>query len=245
MPLSLITLCLSGCAALQRRALPVAERLSPLGVFRVHGIVEKTVALTIDDGPSRRSGDILDLLRGHGATATFFIHTDHVEETAGGEELVERMLSEGHEVGNHMPADVPSATLDAETFATEFRRSDARLRQLGVSPRWFRPAGGGFVDKRMGPVLDEFGYEHRYMLGSYLPWDVAVGAPNSYADQLIAGVFPGAILVLHDGDHAHAKRLDHTLVTLERLLERLSERGYQARSLSTTWSAAGSPAAGE
>lgn len=229
-------LCLTGFGAVQRRALPLAERASPLALFRLSdgdrgGLGRPTIVLTIDDGPSSRTAEMLDLLRRHKASATFFLHTDHIDSTPGGEALVRRMLAEGHEVGNHMPADVPSATLSAERFAAEFRRSDARLRELGAAPTLFRPAGGGFNDARMGPVLDELGYEHQYVLGSYLPWDVAVTAPKQYADQLARGLFPGAVLVLHDGDHTSGPRAENTVVTLERLLSRLDEQGYQARSL--------------
>jgi peptidoglycan/xylan/chitin deacetylase (PgdA/CDA1 family) len=66
----------------------------------------KAVALTLDDGPDAATTPaILDLLRQHGARATFLLITSRVP---GNEELVRRMLAEGHEIGNHMPRDEPS-----------------------------------------------------------------------------------------------------------------------------------------
>lgn len=217
-----------GC--LQRRLVPLVAGAQPLGLYRLDGLATNTVVLTIDDGPSSRTAEMLDLLAEHGATATFFLHTDHVDQRDDGAGLVARMLAEGHEIGNHMPGDRPSIELSAEDFAAGFAEADTRLRELGAEPTVFRPAGGAFRDETMGPTLDRHGYEHRYVLGSYLPWDVYVPAPKRYAKQLIDGAMPGAILVLHDGDH-HEGRAERTLITLRLLLAGLKDRGYQARSL--------------
>lgn len=214
----------------QRLAIAMLARAKPLGVYWADGVESQTVVLTIDDGPSSRTAEMLDLLRDYGATATFFVHTDHVDGAAGGGALITRMLAEGHEIGNHMPSDTPSIQLSAAEFARGFAESDQRLRELGADPKLFRPAGGAYADSTMGPALDRYGYEHRYVLGSYLPWDVYYAAPQRYARQLVGGAYPGAIFVLHDGDH-HEGRAERTLTTLRLLLAGLQDRGFTARSL--------------
>ena len=58
----------------------------------------KTLALTIDDGPDPDTTPaLLDLLARHEAHATFFIITSRVP---GNEELLRRMVPEGHELGS-------------------------------------------------------------------------------------------------------------------------------------------------
>lgn len=226
-----VGLALGGLAAVQRCVVPVAARSQPSAMLRIEDARRPAVALTIDDGPSARTAEVLDLLAEHGATATFFVHTDHIDATPGGEASVRRILRDGHELGNHMPSDTPSIALSDEAFAAAFAESDARLRGLGALPRLFRPAGGAYSRKKMDAVLARHGYEPRYVLGSYLPWDVAIPLPERYADHLAGLAYPGAILVLHDGDHTGPARIERTLTTLRRLLRRLTERGYAARSI--------------
>ncbi|GLW96217.1 bifunctional polysaccharide deacetylase/glycosyltransferase family 2 protein [Microtetraspora sp. NBRC 16547] len=59
----------------------------------------KTVALTFDDGPDPRwTPELLDILKRHGAKATFFVVGGRAAQQP---ELIRRMVAEGHEIGNH------------------------------------------------------------------------------------------------------------------------------------------------
>lgn len=59
-----------------------------------------TVYLTFDDGPSSTvTPQILDILAEYGARGTFFLHGSRIK---GNEALVQRMVREGHAVGNHL-----------------------------------------------------------------------------------------------------------------------------------------------
>lgn len=69
----------------------------------------KQIALTIDDGPDRRTTpQILNLLRKHDAHATFFMISDRV---TGNDSLLRQTLREGHEIGNHMTRNEASVSL--------------------------------------------------------------------------------------------------------------------------------------
>jgi len=222
-----------GCGTIQTTLLPIAEAIGPEGTFRVDIGEQKLVALTIDDGPSAHTDAILDLLAAHDATATFFIHADHIDAMGdAGLASVQRILDEGHELGNHTTADVPSISLSAAEFAATFNRADARLRELGVEPRWFRTAGGNFKPDRMLPLMTAAGYEPTFAMASFLPWDTFLHLPATYGKQLGQSAYPGAILVLHEGIGKQAGRGERTLSTLKKLIEITDERGYQMRTLS-------------
>lgn len=67
---------------------------------------KQLIALTIDDGPDPiTTPKILEVLERYGAHATFFIISNRVK---GNEALVERMVSYGHELANHLTEDKPS-----------------------------------------------------------------------------------------------------------------------------------------
>jgi peptidoglycan-N-acetylglucosamine deacetylase len=57
-----------------------------------------TVYLTFDDGPSKLTGQVLDILKQEQIKATFFVLGEHAEERR---DLIKRMVEEGHAVGNH------------------------------------------------------------------------------------------------------------------------------------------------
>jgi len=208
--------------------LGTAERLFPDALFRVPGLAPRVVALTIDDGPSHRTSLLLDLLEAHHARATFFLHTDRFATVPDSLPLLDRLLAAGHEAANHMPDHRPSLHLATADFEAEFARAHAFLRHHGAHPRLFRPAGGCYA-ARMLPTLRRHGYFPRIILGSYLPWDTHLPLPEAYAAQLAAGAFPGAVLVLHDGEPspgASPSRADRTVRALGTLLPRLRDQGY-------------------
>jgi len=57
------------------------------------------VYLTFDDGPHDNDRQILDILRTYNAKATFFFHGSEI--TSDKEDIVWRVASEGHRLGNH------------------------------------------------------------------------------------------------------------------------------------------------
>jgi len=57
--------------------------------------------LTFDDGPSRNTNRILNILAGHGVKATFFFVGDRILEQQNPSELLKRVLAQGHYIGLH------------------------------------------------------------------------------------------------------------------------------------------------
>jgi peptidoglycan/xylan/chitin deacetylase (PgdA/CDA1 family) len=203
---------------------------------------EQIIALTIDDSPTPddredRSGlRILDAIARHHAKypthrarATFFIITGHLQP---GSLLIDRLLADGHEIGNHGTRDCLVSSLSPTAFERDFKEAHEILTRLtGRAPRWYRP-GRALYNGSMRSFLRGFpGYEPRFALASMMPLDTGEGTndPGFTARYLSGFIFPGAILVLHGGSEG---RDANTAIVLEILLEQLYRRGYEVVTLS-------------
>jgi len=126
-------------------------RDNPQVLYRVE-TQAKAVALTIDDGPdAATTPEILRVLERNGAHATFFIITSRVP---GNEDLLRRMVAEGHELGNHLLRDEPSLKLPPEEFERQLVKSDEMLSEFATR-RWFRPGAGWYDARMLAPFVDE------------------------------------------------------------------------------------------
>lgn len=194
----------------------------PRVLFEAPGAAGSRVALTIDDGPDAGTTPrILDVLKRHGAKATFFLTAGRVP---GNGRVVERIIAEGHEIGNHMVADRPSIDLRARAFERRLVQAENILSRW-QAPRWFRPASGWY-DETMLRVAERHGY--RTALGRVYPFDAMLEAPALAARLLRWRAGPGEIIVLHDaGSRGRA-----TARTLERVLPALEDRGLDVVTLS-------------
>jgi peptidoglycan-N-acetylglucosamine deacetylase len=178
-------------------------------------VSRRIVALTIDDGPSETTSEILDVLAEHGVGATFFVIGSHIDDHPA---VVGRIVAEGHELGHHMLHDERSIALAPDTFATRFERVDSVLAGLGGSTV-FRP-GSGWFDARMVKVAARHGY--RTVLGSVYPFDAQLSSVGLASWYMLQHASPGSIMVLHDGPERGAR----TAEVLRRVLPELRRRGY-------------------
>ena len=180
------------------------------------------VALSFDDSPHPMlTPRILDVLAEHDARATFFMIGERV---AGNEAVVRRLISEGHELGNHLMSDAPSARLSAAEFERQLLQTHAVLAPFGPV-RWLRP-GHGWFTRRMLDQLPAHGYQCA-LASAYALEFLAVPAPYA-ARHILLAVRPGSVIVLHDGAAERAR----TVAVLERLLPALRRRGYRVVTVS-------------
>lgn len=114
---------------------------------------ENLCALTFDDGPSRNTPALLDMLAEYKIPATFFL--------LGGQAvcypaLVERMVAEGHEVGNHSWSHPNLRKLAFAEQARQIEETDSFLRSLGATPLFMRPPYGSF-DENTVKIVENLG----------------------------------------------------------------------------------------
>lgn len=196
------------------------QSLTPQVLYRVD-TREPLVALTFDDGPdSLWTPRILDLLHQHGAKATFFLITDRVP---GQEALLQRMVEEGHEIGNHLTQDRISALLSPPRFEAALLQAHRTLQPF-AAPLWLRPGAGWFTPEML-VTAEEHGY--RIALGSLYPFDAKIPSSRFATGYLVAHLQPGDIIILHD----NGQRGRRALETASALLSELDRRGIRSVTL--------------
>lgn len=120
---------------------------------------QPTVYLTFDDGPSRLTGQVLDILKREHVEATFFVLGNQAE---GNQELVKRIVREGHAVGNHSYNHVYEELYkDFKGFWKQAAKTDKIIEDLtGEKPFLLRAPGGtaGNFDAFYFYYLEQAGY---------------------------------------------------------------------------------------
>jgi peptidoglycan/xylan/chitin deacetylase (PgdA/CDA1 family) len=194
---------------------------SPDVLFSVD-TTERVVALTIDDGPHAvLTPMILDTLAEYGVHATFFLLGEHIP---GNEAIVQRIVAEGHELGNHTMIDAPSIRFSEDEFAAQLAQADALLSQFS-QVRWFRPGSGWYNQRLLRQVKER---DYRCVVGSVYPYDAQLRLTPVLSAYILANAFPGAIIALHDGTWERRRTVD----VLRQTLPRLQARGYRIVTLS-------------
>ena len=104
---------------------------------------EKVLYLTFDDGPDPRyTSALLDLLKIHQVQATFFLIGRQAKLHP---ELVERVIAEGHQIGNHSYSHPRFRELSLAQKMEEIDRTDQVLADFdGIRHHAVRPPSGAF-----------------------------------------------------------------------------------------------------
>jgi chitin deacetylase len=174
------------------------------------------IALTFDDGPhGARTIKLLEILKKHRCPATFFVVGTQVRRYP---EQVQRMVLEGHELGNHTFNHYRLTRIPLDAVAGELNRTGALLEALtGVRTRLFRPPGGEY-NPAILKIVEKNGYAT--ILWTDDPADYKPRrTPEQLAGLVLRDITPGGIILLHDGVQA-------TLEALPGMLVRLREKGY-------------------
>lgn len=205
--LSLGVLAISHALLLYPTLRPNVQWFGP--VFTVFDTGQRELWLTIDDGPTDDTPQLLDALALRGVRATFFVKGALAERRP---ELIRAILKHGHTLGNHTQTH-PSQTfwcLPPRSIRDEIDGcSDSLERITGVPPRLFR-APVGMKNVFVHPALRR---QQMHLVG----WSIrAFDAVRSDVEWIVRSVErqlkPGAILVLHQG-HAWSLRAIEGVIT--------------------------------
>jgi peptidoglycan/xylan/chitin deacetylase (PgdA/CDA1 family) len=189
------------------------------------------VALTFDDGPDPEwTPKILDLLKRHGATATFFVIGSRVNEYP---DLTRRIVAEGHELGVHtfthaQLANVPSWRRDIELSLTLNAIAAATGQQTALMRPPYSSETDAVTDADYAAQRDAADSGYLVVLADHDTKDWS----NPGVDAIVSAATPakgrGAVVMMHDGGGDRTQ----TVAALEKLLPAWQKDGTAARTVS-------------
>ena len=183
------------------------------------------IALTFDDGPSPFTSTLLDTLREKDVRVTFFLLGIQVENH--GDELVKRIVSEGHELGNHS-YDHPILTkLTPDEVRSQLTRTiDLEMRAAGVGPTVFRPPTGAADETVLSIARDLNMYTVNWAWQSCPEdWIDANKNPEYLSNFVVENAGNGHVVLLHDIHEA-------TVQSIPAMIDGLKEKGYRFATVS-------------
>ena len=184
---------------------------------------EKIIYLTFDNGyEAGYTTQILETLKQNEVKATFFI-TAHYLHTAS--ELVQRMIQEGHIVGNHTVnhKSMPEIT-DEEIKEEVMKLHQAVYEKFGYEMKYIRPPKGEFSERTI-LAPNNVGYTHVMWSFAYVDWDEKKQPDEEKAKKTILdNLHNGEIILLHGNSKTNANILDT-------IIKEIKSQGYEIKSL--------------
>lgn len=173
---------------------------------------DKVVALTFDDGPSKYTKDILDILKKHDACGTFFLIGNKVSFYG---DILREMLSEGNEIGNHSYDHKYLTRLSEEEVKDEINKTQDEIKRVtGYTPTLFRPTYGGYNNTLKS-----------YIDLTFVLWDVdsrdwSVKSTEGIMYNVFKDVKSGSIILFHDNH-------EYSVNALPSVIKELKKQGYK------------------
>lgn len=184
---------------------------------------EKVLYLTFDCGwENGYTEKCLDVLKEKNVPATFFCTLDHIKSTP---DLIARMISEGHIVGNHSANHPDFTKISRQRMADEILECDNYLREnFGYTSTFFRFPEGAYNENAL-ELVDSMGYTSVFWSCAYADWDVNSTKGGDYAFNTVTSrLHPGAVILLHSVSPDNAEALG-------RIIDYASQNGYEFRAL--------------
>ena len=201
-----------------------------------YGYHANEVALTFDDSPDPKwTPKILDILKAKHVTAAFMAIGAKAADNIG---LLQRIVREGHEIGNHTWSHPDISQISPRQVELEITLTERLFEsKLGIQPLYFRPPYD--IDEEPDTDLEaepawhvqQMGY---IIIGSKIDTDDWDEHPRKTTSEIIQSVFSqldtmktkpqfrGSIVLMHDGGGDRSA----TVAALGPLIDALRARGY-------------------
>jgi peptidoglycan/xylan/chitin deacetylase (PgdA/CDA1 family) len=175
------------------------------------------IAMTFDDGPHKTNTPrLLDMLKERHIHATFFLVGENVVDN---QEIVKRILAEGHEIGNHSWSHPQlSAMSDAKVRDELQKTQDAIKKACGMTPTLLRPPYGAFTARQRNWAHGEWGFT--CILWDVDPQDWKYRNAEHVKREILKAAVSGSIVLSHD---IHKTTVD----AMPEVLDTLRDRGFK------------------
>lgn len=193
------------------KTLDIAEKFLPSTVWNIP-TNRKIIHLTFDDGPvPETTPELLDLLNSYNAKATFFLIGKNVEKNV---DLYNRIIDEGHAVGNHTYSHVSGWRLGFNAYI-----NDIKLASKFIDSKLFRPPYGKITPKQLKYLKQRY----KLVFWDVLSYDFSPKiSPQKVLVKVLSGYKEGSIIVFHDSQKA-SKNVHYVL---PKVLEHFTNLGY-------------------
>lgn len=189
----------------------------------------KVAYLTFDDGPSKNTPAILDILAENDIKATFFITGWCIE---GREDILKRVVDEGHTVGLHSWShDYDEIYASVDAFVEDFAKVYNRVYDItGEKPWAFRFPGGSYNNFNK-ETADDIIAEMKRRGFAYYDWNAAT------SDAMSSATYDSCIEYFHDSliyDHSVVLMHDSLTLTpeyLQDIIDYAREEGYSFETI--------------
>ncbi|AWB46792.1 polysaccharide deacetylase [Paenibacillus sp. CAA11] len=186
------------------------------------------VYLTFDDGPSKLTSQVLDILEEKKIGATFFVLGQMAKQSP---EVIRRIADEGHAIGNHtFNHKYNELYHHFSAFWQQIKQTEEIVREItGSRPQLVRAPGGtfGHFDKNYFKLLKDAGY-------AVFDWDVDSGDSKRKgvpAAEILSNIQKSPlkdrmVVLLHDGA-GH----EETVRALPQIISYYQSKGYRFETL--------------
>jgi len=175
------------------------------------------IALTYDDGPSKYTQEILDLLKENNSAATFFVLGSQASKY---EETIKQMIEDGNQIGNHSYDHKRLTSLNDEELYDQINRTDNLIYEIALyKPFVMRPPYGStteaLIDKLQKPIIN-WSIDTR-------DWESRNA--EAITEIIFENVKDGDIILMHD---LYESSLEASKIVIPELIN----RGYQLVTIS-------------
>jgi peptidoglycan-N-acetylmuramic acid deacetylase len=184
---------------------------------------QKYIYLTFDLGyEAGYTEKILDALKENEVQATFFVTAHYVNSAS---DILQRMIDEGHIVGNHTCNHYSMPDLSDEEIQTEVMKLHQTIyEKYGYEMKYIRPPKGEFSERTLS-ICESLGYKTVMWSFAYVDWDEDNQPSTDEAiDKIMSNLHNGEVMLLHATSKTNAE-------IMSQLLQKIKEEGYEFRSI--------------
>ena len=198
-----------------------AAQLSKYNAAYLGDTTKKVIYLTFDAGYENGcTSKILDVLKKHHVPAAFFLVGNYIQSNP---DLVQRMVAEGHTVGNHTMHHYDMSKIsDLSAFRKELEDLEALYKSVTGEEmkKFYRPPQGTYSEKNL-EMAKQMGYRTVFWSLAYVDWNNDHQPTAEYAlSKLLPRTHDGMVVLLHSTSQTNAQILDE-------LLTKWKEMGYE------------------
>ncbi|MCX7746708.1 MAG: delta-lactam-biosynthetic de-N-acetylase [Clostridia bacterium] len=199
------------------------ELIKKYSSFYIGDTSKKEIYLTFDEGyENGYTAKILDVLRDNKVQGVFFITGPYLKNH---EDLVKRMVDEGHIVGNHTVNHPSLPDIEDKKIEEEFMGLDRVFyEKFGKHMKYIRAPKGEYSERTLA-VTQKLGLINMFWSFAYDDWyrDKVRGADYAY-NIVMRNLHNGAIILLHAVSSDNSDALD-------RIIKGAREKGYEFGSV--------------